>query len=348
MTIKDEKSIAAAIKGETIQSPILIYGSEEYLKQHYLRRLLPKGDDGFSSFNDIRLDFNSLDLSILADALATPPMMSDKKSVLVYDVAPKEVNAEQLKQLDKLLSERYDDCRVVFLEKSGSFDEKRDEKSKKLIKLFDRHGTVIALKERTESECIKGIKSDAQAGGCELSQGAARLLLECCGRDMAALKNEIAKLCAYRKGGEIRECDVEALTVRKPEENIYGLSKAILRGDYDGAMSILSGLCYLRYPTESILGTLSGVYIDLYRAKMATGKSAAQVAADFGYGKRTFAIDNAMRDARRLSEEYLLYALDTLALADERLKSTQNDGRTVLEWTVTSLFLKQNKQGSVR
>lgn len=339
MSLTGEKAILAAIKAGEVLSPVLIYGSEEYLKQSYLELLIPSESGGFSSFNNVVLDFAGLDMTVLADSLQTPPLMAERKSVLVYDVSPKEVTADITKRLTALLGERYDDCMVVFLEKSGTIDDKRDEKSKKLIKLFEKLGTVIAARERTESELLKMLQRDTKSGG-GISTAAAKLVLERCGRDILAIKSESAKLLAYCGGREIVEEDVMALVSTPAQDDIYGLSKAILRGDYNGAMEVLSGLFALRYPTESILGTLSQVYIDLYRAKKAGRRGAAEIAADFSYGKRTFVVENAMRDGRRLTEGYIVYALDVLAVADERLKSTGNDGRTVIEWAVTALFLK--------
>ncbi len=343
MIYQEERAIAQAIKDKSLRCPALIYGSEEYLKQQVCSRLTKSANEAFSSFNDFRFDFEQLDLQGLSDVLSAPPMMADWRTVLVYNVDPKGFGAELYKQLEGLLGQVYEDCRVVFLEKSGCFDDKRDEKSKKVIKLFDKLGSVLHLKERTEGDLQKLIKSEAQQGGCTIVPAAAKQLLASCGRDIMTLKSEVQKLCAYKNWeGEITPEDVGLLTVQKAEDNIYGLSRAILRDDYDLAMKILGDLCYLRYPTESILGTLSQNFVDLYRARIATqeGKRSSEIAADFGYGKRTFAIDNALRDQRKLSDWYLDHALETLSRADIRLKSSQCDGRTVLEQTVTALFLK--------
>ncbi len=252
MIYQEERAIAQAIKDKSLRCPALIYGSEEYLKQQVCSRLTKSANEAFSSFNDFRFDFEQLDLQGLSDVLSAPPMMADWRTVLVYNVDPKGFGAELYKQLEGLLGQVYEDCRVVFLEKSGCFDDKRDEKSKKVIKLFDKLGSVLHLKERTEGDLQKLIKSEAQQGGCTIVPAAAKQLLASCGRDIMALKSEVQKLCAYKNWeGEITPEDVGLLTVQKAEDNIYGLSRAILRDDYDLAMKILGDLCYLRYPTEA-------------------------------------------------------------------------------------------------
>ena len=348
MTLGDEKAVNTMLKEGTLRSPVLIYGSEEYLKKAYLDRILGKRQEGgLSAFNDIRMDFAGLDPQKLADALLNPPMMAEYKTVLVYDVVPKEMDAAFFKRLEELFKELYDDCRVVFLEKSGAVEDKRDEKSKKLIKLFDKYGTVLHFKERTESDLYKLLRARAEKAGCSLAPSAQKLLVARCGKEIAALYSELDKLCAYRPEGEISESDVERMVARQAEDNIFNLSRAILRRNYDEAMRILQDLLVLRIPQETIVGTLSQCYIDLYRARAAVeaGVSASRAAEDFGYGRRAFAFENAMRDQKKLSESYLRYALDVLSDADLRLKSTANDAKTVLEAAVTALFIQEPGKG---
>ncbi|MCI8442317.1 MAG: DNA polymerase III subunit delta [Provencibacterium sp.] len=348
MNLSDEKSLQLALKEGKLCSPVFIYGNEEYLKKAYLDKILGKRPQGgLSAFNDIRMDFALLEPQKLADALLSPPMMADYKTVLVFDVVPKEISAELFKELEGLFKQLYDDCRAVFLEKSGAVDDKRDEKSKKLIKLFDKYGTVIQLRERTETDLLKLLRQRAEKAGCTLTPSAQKLLLARCGREMAALYSELDKLCAYRPGGEISEADVGTLVVRQAEDHIFQLSRAVLRGNYEQAMQILQDLLVLRIPQETIVGTLAQCYIDLYRARAASaaGIGVARAAEDFGYGRRTFALENALRDQRGLSEQYICYALDILSDADLRLKSTSNDAQTVLQSAVTALFIREPGKG---
>lgn len=342
MTLTDEKSIEKAIRADNLASPILIYGEEEYLKQRVLQRLMSQTNDAFAAFNNVRIDFAQLDEKALEEAVTTLPLMAGRRNVLLFDVVPGKITAERLKWMKQLFSDLDNSCRLILLEKTGAVNEKRDEKSKKLLTFIDQCGTVLRLGERTPAALQKMIVSEAAKLGCSITPAAVKILLGRCGSQIDALHAETEKLCAWHEyAGEITEEDVVHLTVQQPEENIYGLSRAILRGNYDQAMQILADLMYLRYPPESILGTLSGCYVDLYRAKAASiaKKQIAEVAADFGYGKRTFAVENAMRDQRRLRESELVYALDVLGRTDLRLKSTQCDARIVLEETVTALFV---------
>lgn len=345
MTLTDEKAMDKAIAGGELPALAFLYGEEEHLKQKVLSRLMGGGD--FSSFNDVRLDFAQLDADALEEAVTTLPLMASRRSVLLFDVVPKDITADLFKRLEKIFASLDETCRLILIEKSGAVDAKRDEKSKKLLRLADKYGCVFELRERSAAVLQKLVRAAAEKRGCALSPAAAKALIERAGTQTGTLLAEVEKLCALHDySGDIEAQDVDRLTPQRPEDNIYGLSKAILRGDYAGSMRILRDLFCLRYPPESILSVLSGFYVDLYRAKAAltAKKTAAQVAADFGYGKRTFAVDNAIRDQRRLSEKRLTQALDALGRADLRLKSTQCDARIVLEETVTALFSGEDER----
>ena len=92
-----------------------------------------------------------------------------------------------------------------------------------------------------------------------------------------------------------------------------------------------------------ILNILSGMYIDMFRAKAArsAGKTKFDIAADFpkNYPKpRQFLIDRALTAQSRYSCEALLQCIDTLLDAEQRMKSTGGDGDIILDETVAKLF----------
>lgn len=75
-------------------------------------------------------------------------------------------------------------------------------------------------------------------------------------------------------------------------------------------------------------------FSDFYRAKcaLAAGKTADQVAVDFGYPKnRLFAVRNAFRDVRSVSTARLDGCIAALTRADASLKSSRADDRLILE-----------------
>ena len=91
-----------------------------------------------------------------------------------------------------------------------------------------------------------------------------------------------------------------------------------------------------------ILGVLSKAYVDMYRVRAAKEKgiSYTNLSALFpaSYKNKSFILDNAARDGSGYSITQLKNALSILSDTDRRLKSTGEDGKTVLEELILRLL----------
>lgn len=90
-----------------------------------------------------------------------------------------------------------------------------------------------------------------------------------------------------------------------------------------------------------MLYVLANSYIDAYRIRIADecGVTSNEVAADFDYKRRAFALDKARRATREISTDALRKCLDALADADERFKSTSVNYRLAMEQLIAKLLL---------
>ena len=154
---------------------------------------------------------------------------------------------------------------------------------------------------------------------------------------MGILHGEMAKICAFAGGGELRKEHVDAVVIPKTEARVFDLSKAILAGNTQRAMELLEDLFYLRETPLAIVSVLIMAFVDMYRARVAkeSGAAVADVVKQFGY-RGDFRVRNAF--GTRLSAQQLRQALDALFDCDRKLKSTGIDGRILVEQTVTRLF----------
>ena len=82
----------------------------------------------------------------------------------------------------------------------------------------------------------------------------------------------------------------------------------------------------------------------MYRAKVyiSGGQRAEDAAKDFNYRNKEFRLTNAARSVSKYSMSQLRQFLTVLYDADLMLKSTQVDGRLILEQTITKLLLVSN------
>ncbi|MBQ3928977.1 MAG: DNA polymerase III subunit delta, partial [Clostridia bacterium] len=131
------------------------------------------------------------------------------------------------------------------------------------------------------------------------------------------------------------------------EARIFALSDCVVRNDFNAAYQQLHRLLEQNEKPEIILSVLSSAFIDMYRMKMASesGVTAAQVAADFKYGKREFLLRNAANNAKKYSAATLRNILNIILDTDIKLKSTRASSRILLETLLSELMLAM-KEGS--
>ena len=323
----------------------LIYGEEKYLVKNYTERLcgMISGKDA-SEFDLVRFG-SGVRLEEIFSACEQFPMFSELKCVVVSDM-----NIDALPESDmKLLLQFCEDISpstvLIFTmptlsEESGRGGEKKTSKLKKLAEAVQKYGAVLELNKRDGVSLEKQLSVWAERSGCSLSQRNASRIIALCGTDMTTLRNELDKLCGYANGGEITEEAIKALCVKNTEVRIFALSDCLASGDYSGAYRQLYALFEQNEKPEIILSTLSSVYLDMYRARVAaeSGVPVTQAASDLRYGKREFLLKNASRRAAQYGTQTLRRILDVILETDVTLKSKPANRRILLETLIARII----------
>lgn len=338
MAIVNEAALKAKIKAQNSNVYILL-GNDGYLKQTYAKKI----GDMCAEENDI---FNyhkfsgDCDLQEVYDAVLQFPMMCDKKFVILTDYDFEGCSKSDFEKLCTIISETPDTCIFVLMFSALQITVKKNNKLAKLVTAAEKnYGIAAELNHRTVPELVKMLVNGANKRGCRFDSAAARYLVETVGEDINTLKNEMEKLCAYSNKGEITRQTVDLVCTKTVEANIYSLSKQIIECNMPNAIKLLDELFYLKVEPIIILSTVSGFYVDMYRAFLAKsrGLQAATVAEDFGYKGREFVIRNAIADSKRFDDNKFNLSFDALRKADKALKSFGGSPRIILEQLVVRL-----------
>lgn len=327
-------------KGELLPLYV-IYGEEKHDVRRAAARLVSKADGGaFTEFN--LNEFNSdATVDAIADAALALPFMAECKCVTVSDFDVDALDSVETGKLAELLDDLSESTVLVFHYPTLNMDMKKA-KWKNFFKKAEKVGGVICYGKREVSDLIRWLCTEAERGGSALSKRGAEKIIEYVGRDMTYLKNELDKLSAFAKGREISMDDIESMVTKNTETNVFRLSDAIIRGDYDTAYSILDYLFYMKEEAIVILSSLSGAYINIARVKAAlkSGKdNLGPTEYDPTYKGKEFLLRNAQRDARNISDEALSSCLDILLETDLKLKSSKADDRLLLEELIAKLLV---------
>ena len=342
----NEESLKKQIKRGEFSRLYIIYGNEGYLKQFYANAICSKAvDKDFEDFNLKKLDGKDTNLNEIYDCISAFPMMSEYTCTIVKDFPLNSFIGDRAKvdsEFENVISDIPESSILVFWMDTMEVDEK-DKKWAKVLKIFDETGVCAKIDKRTRAALEKLLVSSAAKKGCTLSRENAYYIIDLVGEDMSTLQNELNKVCAYVNEGEIERSHIDKTVIVSVEAKIFQLSRMVVRGEADNAYENLANLFKLREEPIVILSVLSKSFVDMYRVKAAkeAGVSNAKMADEFPgnvYKNKLFTLDNAASDVKNYSITQLKNALDILADADRRLKSTSEDSRTVLEEVILRLL----------
>lgn len=337
----NEADLKKAISSKTFSNSYLIYGDENYLKQHYVSRmkkaLVAKGTE---DFNLHVIDGKNAELSQIYQCAQALPLMSEYVCVVVNDFPLDKLTTSQKKEFSEFLSEISETTVLIFWMDNINVDLKTSS-WKTIVGYFTKYGDSVNLARRDVRSLCKMLCDGAKKRSCVLSPYNAEYMVSQVGNDLQTLLNEIEKLCAYVPQGEITRDVIDKVVTKSIAAKAFDLSKALVRMDYESAYNILNNLLALKEEPISILGAVSTAYIDLYRVKCAkiAGKQSTNVGKYYNYKGREFRLTNASRDCDKLSILQLRASVDALLAADVKLKSSSVDARLVLEETMVKLLL---------
>ena len=326
------------LKTGELEKLYLLYGEEDYLKAFYCSEISRKTVNGMESFN-LHVFYNdNFSLSQLKAAIDNLPLMSDRKCIILRDIDPDGLKADEWKELQQMLKSIPAECVIILHFVAVKYD-KKSSRWKTLISIAQKAGMAIDIGRLQRRELVRWLGKKAAEKSCTIPDGVAEYLMETIGEDMTQLICEMDKLCAFTGSGEIAKSSVDALAARPLDASIYDLAKYVTTGRTAEALRILDELFYRKEEPVVILAALSGTFCDLYRAKTAklAGARQTEIEGDFSYRGKEFRVRNALRDCSGLDINFLRKAMELMVKADESIKSSRIDNRVVLERLIVEI-----------
>ncbi|MCH5323793.1 MAG: DNA polymerase III subunit delta [Eubacterium sp.] len=344
----DEKKLSAELKGGTIRRVYYFYGEEVFLTDTYTKRVIKKtvGDDP-DDVNLIKFS-DSFTVEQLADSIESLPMFAECKTVLIKDFDCEKFSEDDIAAITDILDNTPAECTVVFSQSGISQELLAKKRNKAFIdKLSKQSGTyVVKFAAMTSTKIADLIMKKATKNGCTISRQNAVMLAEMSLNNLTLCSSETDKLCSYVQSGEITADIIDKLVLRLPDAKAYAIGTALAQNNRKQAFMLLDELYAQRVEPVMILGSLSGAYIDFYRASCAkrAGKTKEEVIADFAYPKRTsFLVGKAFTAVSRMRPENIRKCISLLKDADMKLKTTGTSNpevsRRVLEQAVAGLLM---------
>jgi DNA polymerase III subunit delta len=218
--------------GGPFERVYFFHGPDDYLKEETLRHLISSAVD--PATRDFNLDVRSagdLDGETLGSLLGTPPMMADRRVVVLRDVQAMKKDARGA--LDRYLAQPAPDLVLVLVAPAG--DMRKSEEALRQ-QAFD-----VAFEPLSDKALPLWIARHAkEVHGATITESAIEVLQGAVGNDLPVLASEIDKLASYASGGVIDDDAVAAVVGIRRGETLADLLDRVARRDAAGALAILT------------------------------------------------------------------------------------------------------------
>lgn len=230
MSSKDiSRQFMTQIKDRAFAPAYLFWGDDEWRKDAALRELLRGAVDPASrDFNLDQLRGPDLDADNVGTLLGTPPMMADRRVVVIRDVSGMKKGARAA--LDRYLNKPSPDVVLALTVPSGTKPE-----AALTNKCFSLQINAVSGEEL--SKWI--VKQTSERFGAQITPDAVSLLQSAVGDDAGSLMMELDKAASYARGGTIDKAAIEDVVGIRHGETSSDLLDAVAARDVSKAMTLV-------------------------------------------------------------------------------------------------------------
>jgi len=328
MSASSLKTLRDVIKRRSFDAAYYITGEDEYQKDEAIRQLVEAAIE--PSSKDFNLDIRragELDGESLAVLLSTPPMMADRRVVVLRDVGA--LKKDTRKVLDEYLKTPAVDLLLIMASSSGS----------KPDSSLASSSTSLEFDALSAERIPRWIAHHADSAlGVRIGEAAAELLQAAVGNDLYQLSGELDKLASFVEGRdqEIGEDAVAAVVGVRRGETLSDRLDAVADRNAARALDLIPHVMAQPKTTGvSVVMALSTQMLAMSwgRAKLDEGLPRARLSQEyFNLLRETGAFTGRpwgsaaaawSRATERWSRESLDHALNSLLEVDVALKESR-------------------------
>jgi DNA polymerase-3 subunit delta len=338
MASAGEKALHNALKKRAFDPVYYFYGDDDFLKDRSVRELVDAAVD--ASTRDFNLEQRrgaDLDAETLDSLLSTPPMLAERRVVVVRDVDKLKKDARKI--LDQYLKRPASDCVLLLVSLTGVKAEQG----------LTSQSTAVEFAPLTGDRLPKWVAYQVETVlGGTITPDAISLLVEAVGEDLSQLAVELEKLASFSEN-VIDEAAVSAIVGVRREESMGALLDAIAARDAARALELLPAVLQQPKMNAVVLTmhlttqTMALAYGEAARARGVQPRSLYNEFMSLLKETGAFpgrpwgeAVNAWTKYSDRWSADALDSALITLLATDEALKDTRVSSE---EQVFTSLVL---------
>ena len=320
---------------------VLVVGAEQYLQNKVVQALRAAALKGsVPGLNEDNFVATETPVDTIISAARTLPMLARKRFVYIRQVerweSASKSDADSLDRIAQYATNPVSSCVLVLsaLKLDGR---------KKLSAVAKKGNWWVACDPLSRTSIPSFLAARAAERGVQIAPGAAELIVEVVGADLASIVDSIERLCLFvGPEGKIDEDAVGTCLVRIKASSVWELVGAISRRDLGRALEALDAVYDPKDRGLPIVGTWAWSARQMLRfeSSMRAGMSPAQAAQ--AAGAPPFRANELADQCKRVPRHELERWLDVIARVDMALKGgSKRQPKAVLEHAILSLCKSQ-------
>ena len=260
----------------------------------------------------------------------TIPFLADKRVVIVEESGfLTKAEPEGVERLLAYLENPADFTVLVFV---CAQPEKR-RKTYKALQNFP----IVEFNPLSDAELSRWIDKTLRGKGLTIEPSALQFLVEYTDPRPEALINELEKLACFKPGGLITSKDITDVVIPCNDYNLYKMTDAVVAGDVNTALTLLSGMLSQREEPIFLLAAIARQYRQLLKCKLLLEKKTPKPEIISLLGIRDFVFSRLSASCQKMSEAQLKQAVDLCYMTDEGLKTGKAFDEAALHALILSL-----------
>ncbi|MEE3742777.1 DNA polymerase III subunit delta [Streptococcus dysgalactiae] len=323
---KQNLGLITLVTGEDI-------GQYSQLKSRLMTQIAFDKDDLTYSYFDIsETAYQDAEMDLLS-----LPFFAEQKVVIfdyLLDITTNKksfLKEKDLKAFEAYLENPLETTRLIIFA-PGKLDSKR-----RLVKLLKRDALILEASPLKEAELRTYFQKYSHQLGLGFESGAFDQLLLKSNDDFSQIMKNMTFLKAYKKSGTVSLEDIEQAIPKSLQDNIFDLTRLVLRGKTDAARDLIHDLRLSGEDDIKLIAIMLGQFrLYLQLAILAKeGKSEQQLVTSLSeiLGRRVnpYQVKYAIKDSRTLSLKELAFVVKTLIETDYQIKTGVYDKQYLVD-----------------
>jgi len=305
--------LLAEIRKGNFSSLYLFVGEEAFLQDEALRCMIDMGvDPATRAFNLDVFYADQADPADVLSAAAAFPMIAPRRMVILKEC--EKLRESALERLLPLATSSSPSTVMIFVARKVDL-------RRKLFLEIGKAGVTVEFKRLYEDQVPPWIEERLRAQGKRISSDALRMLHLTAGSDLAALANEIEKICTFVGDREdVEMADVGAIAGQSKVHTIFNLTDAVGRRNIFDAQNILNFMLERGESESGILAMIARHLLILLRAKELTSAKLPRSQLAGKLKVPAYFLTTYLTQADLFSTEELAEGLHLLLDAEDRTK----------------------------